>query len=651
MRASHLIIAIVAACLAALPTRADQILGPGRIDNSGTVLLPGGPLLGKWIGGKFSSQPDTLNLPPNDQGSTGDISGMRVGNARLAARVANNAELSVSSSLAAVVVRDGFASSGDGGRATYMYSSTACAISGGDGGSQIPSNFGGCWNIDWASVRSEATIELFGGAIGTTTAQAGLIANPDAQPALQKALDTGRTVRLGPLSYKMGRAAVLKTPGQQVLGRGAALSTLIFFTDFNLSNGAGVLTFSSSVFATTRADAPDFADFRIKGFQPDVNTAQTDAQQLASLVQVSCIDARGGYRASFRRLVLTVCMRGIDLRGDTGQTVIDDLLGSNFVTDIEIDGALDTIRVTKHHNFPTNITANQAALARRTAVAIRSGRMDDLKVSDSMCIAARLCYHQYNGIVRTIAADGYVSPGGFTSAAFSNYNFDIYNQGWQVDNGTVTFVGGYYASDKGGLINAGVVNVVAPSLIAANSNNYFTLNAGMLNISSAPISDNNTNFTFILQNGGQLSFNGNNYGWNPSASANTSKSKIVVNGGTIVATGNTVQSRGPGTQGPDAYFFKIVSDGNHAITGNSVPGWQNFRAPPILGRYGENAWSANGGFPTLAALSAVRAPASTFGQSFIISDAPATKAYGDVASGGSANVGRVTSDGANYRWY
>lgn len=644
-----LIAAAFAAILVVSPTQAEQILVQVRTDNDGSVTQPDALTFGKRQGTTFNSAPDALQI--QGMNSRSDISGTHVGNASISSRVANNTELSAALPAAGVITREGYTAYGDGGRATYAYSSSACAIAGGDGGSQVPSSFGGCWNIDWASVRGEATIELFGGAVGRSRAQAGFITDPDAQPALQKALDTGRPVRLGPVSYKMGRAAVLKTPGQHIFGRGPALSTLVFFTDFDLSNGQGVLTFSPSVFAATRDDAPEFSDFRIKGFQPEVNTALTDIQQLASLVQVSCIDARGGYRASFKRLVLTVCMRGIDLRGDTGQTVIDDLLGSNFVTDIDIDGALDTTRVTKHHNFPTNITPNQAALARRTAVAIHSGRMDDLKVSDSMCVAARLCYYQYNGVVRTIAADGYASPGGFTSAAFSNYNFDIYNQGWQVDNGTVTFVGGYYASDKGGLINAGVVNVVAPSLIAANGDNFFTLNAGILNISNAAISDNNTNFTFILQNGGQLIFNGNNYGWNPSVSANTTKSKIVVEGGTIVATGNMVQSRGQGTQSANAYFLKIVSDGNHAITGNSVPGWQNYRAPPIFGRYGENAWSASGGFPTLTALARARTPASTFGQSFIISDAPATKAYGDVATGGSANVGRVTSDGANYRWY
>ncbi|MCJ2112988.1 glycoside hydrolase family 55 protein [Methylobacterium sp. E-025] len=83
MRVPCLLVAATALSLATVPAGADQILGPGRIDGAGTVLLPGGPALGRWQGGKFFSQPDALNLPSTDQGSTGSVDGFSVGGRKL----------------------------------------------------------------------------------------------------------------------------------------------------------------------------------------------------------------------------------------------------------------------------------------------------------------------------------------------------------------------------------------------------------------------------------------------------------------------------------------------------------------------------------------------------------------------------------------
>ena len=70
-----LIVAALAALSYAAPLRAEQILGPGRIDNSNRVILPGGPTLGRWQGGKYQATPDALTLPQTaDPSSGGDVS-------------------------------------------------------------------------------------------------------------------------------------------------------------------------------------------------------------------------------------------------------------------------------------------------------------------------------------------------------------------------------------------------------------------------------------------------------------------------------------------------------------------------------------------------------------------------------------------------
>lgn len=95
MRVNRFLAAPGALFIAVLPARADQILGPGRIDNSGRVTLPGGPKLGTYQNGKFTSQPDAITTPGavaagsvaiQGSGSTGDVSEMSAAGRTIAAR-------------------------------------------------------------------------------------------------------------------------------------------------------------------------------------------------------------------------------------------------------------------------------------------------------------------------------------------------------------------------------------------------------------------------------------------------------------------------------------------------------------------------------------------------------------------------------------
>ncbi|GJE38545.1 glycoside hydrolase family 55 protein [Methylobacterium persicinum] len=57
----------VAAALTALAfpsasAQADQLLGPGRIDSAGRVILPGGPALGRWQNNLYTATPDNLSV-------------------------------------------------------------------------------------------------------------------------------------------------------------------------------------------------------------------------------------------------------------------------------------------------------------------------------------------------------------------------------------------------------------------------------------------------------------------------------------------------------------------------------------------------------------------------------------------------------------
>lgn len=58
----NLLAVLLASALGIGPARADQILGPGRIDTSNRVVLPGGPTLGTWQGGKYVATPNAMRV-------------------------------------------------------------------------------------------------------------------------------------------------------------------------------------------------------------------------------------------------------------------------------------------------------------------------------------------------------------------------------------------------------------------------------------------------------------------------------------------------------------------------------------------------------------------------------------------------------------
>ncbi len=71
-----LLAAALASVAVVAPAHADKVLGPGRIDNANRVTLPGGPILGTFVDGKYVAQPDAIQV--RGAGSTGDVSTMSV---------------------------------------------------------------------------------------------------------------------------------------------------------------------------------------------------------------------------------------------------------------------------------------------------------------------------------------------------------------------------------------------------------------------------------------------------------------------------------------------------------------------------------------------------------------------------------------------
>lgn len=402
-------------------------------------------------------------------------------------------------------------------------------------------------------------------------ANSGLAGATDATVALQKLLDTGKDLDLGDGYFKVTAPLILKTPGQTIRGRGRDRTCIAWVA--GAFTGTAVFRTDTTIFSGTGQPGPVLRDFRVKGFQPEVNPALSVSAQIAQLQDVSCLDFRDTIAFQLHNMALTAGMRAVDMRGQTGGAVINNLQSNAFVANIDIDGALDTVHVHHLHDFPYDITVNQKELQRLNSTAIKLGRVDDFKCTDSMSIQGNKAVWAFYSGARTLGADGYTSPGGTPTGAFNGFNFDITPLGIDMDGGVLSFSGGYMASVKMVDMTAGFLTFNGFATANINVDQAIVISSGTLNFSDcALIVDNNTDFTFIRQTGGNVILADNFYNW--TGGGNITKAKVWTSGGRLTANGNVVVPFGGGTAGANGLFFRLDGGGPHSVSG-PTPGWAN----------------------------------------------------------------------------
>ncbi len=358
--------------------------------------------------------------------------------------------------------------------------------------------------------------------------------------------------------------------GQYVYGNGIPLDATI-----------------ASIVANTSITLSASTTYALPIGMPLLVSNTTTAAQLATLVQISGVDARNTIQFQIIDMAICACLRAVDMRGNCGQAVINNLHSCAFLADIDIDGSPDSVRIHQHHNFPQNVTANQGALMIQTCVAaINVGRMDDLKISDSMSIQARVGLNFYQGSARTVAADGYTSSGGIPTVSVSNHNFDGTPVAVNMSAGQVSIVGGYVASYQAASVSGGSLGFTGTQFTSTNRNGYVTVTGGSLSIVGSPkFLDVGTNYQSITVTGGTLTFVANRYIWATTA-ANVSVPKISVSGtGRLVSTDCLFDPFGIGTLLPGGYLYQITNAGYHVVDNITAPGWQSSYPTDSTGIY------------------------------------------------------------------
>jgi hypothetical protein len=151
MKTNRFVAAAAALFIAVLPARSDQILGAGRIDNSGNVTLSNGVKIGKSNGTGLDLS--GMSATPTGSGISVFLSDIL---AALRPHAATNAALKTSGTWFSAIRRNGFYAQGDGGVMDYTWSPTNCSAA--DDGAQVqPTGRTGCWVADLPSMlRPEA---------------------------------------------------------------------------------------------------------------------------------------------------------------------------------------------------------------------------------------------------------------------------------------------------------------------------------------------------------------------------------------------------------------------------------------------------------------------------------------------------------------
>lgn len=193
-------------------------------------------------------------------------------------------------------------------------------------------------------------------------------------------------------------------PGARYHIKGSASSLLDVAADFPLT--------VDGVFIAEPVMGPLIESLTLRFIQPD----SADLGDYTHWPPAFYMQGVPGFKISDVRV--WAAWDGVDARLNAGASVIEGLWMSAFGKGIQIDGALDTIRVNNLHFWPFGLTATQVTVFLQDAgpLGMEVGRMDDLKLTNSLFINQRAIRFWPGG-------DGF-GPG----AQLTNCTFDSYAQ-------------------------------------------------------------------------------------------------------------------------------------------------------------------------------------------------------------------------------
>lgn len=372
----------------------------------------------------------------------------------------------------------------------------------------------------------------------------------DDTAAFQAALNTGRTVYAPALGGEchITRALVMKTSGQIFHGDGRARTKIVVGTDFT---GQGVFV------AKTNEPGPIWRDFSIIFIQPDTtNRAKLNQYPPAFML-------RQTPRFEIEHVGCYVASTCIDMRGNAGGATIADMQMSAFQVGIEIDGSLDTVRISDLHWYPFGLTSSQRQLfagLMGCPVGLRVGRMDNIIIRGGLFGGCKGIEFQK-------------TPNGFASGSISDSDFDTYS-GLSLDSGVILVSNCHFAlgtpSAQAITSTGGILSVSASFfLVAADLQQPVIENSGSVDftLSNSTALFGGRDATFYLQKGGIGTLDNNSI----LSDNGASKPLVVFSGGELSLVSNKIISS---TKAVAGIFVRSTTSSRPQLYNNIVGPWK-----------------------------------------------------------------------------
>jgi len=392
----------------------------------------------------------------------------------------------------------------------------------------------------------------------------------DDTAAINKALSSGHTVYLPATTacYFTKAALVMSTRDQLMYGDGRTRSRICVSSTFS----GGVIKFTSG------EPGPQLRDLGIIFTQPD------SASRNSMLKYQPAIYAENTPRFKIQRLRISRAWDGIDMTGNSGGVVIDDLEVSAFDKGIWVDGSMDTVRLNQIHDWSFDLTANQVqAFADPNAVGFYVGRCDDCEIANSVMLSG-------TGM-KFFAGAGGAAP----FALISNTGFDTYN-GVSISDGVIQMSSVYFTLIPTAPVQAinmtgGSLNVSSFWILAGPTSLPMVQVSGnvSLNMANGHIQFADRDATFLSSQSkgeiGHIGLTNNYFETYPNVVHHNPLISISgVPGIRVMALGNQVRDKGTGA----GTFWSVDYDDFHRIVDNSSIGWANKFPTAVNGVYGSN---------------------------------------------------------------
>lgn len=449
------------------------------------------------------------------------------------------------------------------------------------------STFAGTYTSGGTAARGDEPVLITGGtctsgAAGTLIVRAGnahlsTVQLKSATDGMQEALNVGisggvnlrftNATLYAPVSFD-GNAGAEYTA---IVGRGRWASIATVDPGFPMT-ALGVFILKENAVGQT------LKDLKISFTQPDSTDLNSYARYPVAVY------GKNASRTEISGVLIERAWDCFDFRYNAGGSSFTDIWASAFGKGFRFDGSLDTIRIDGLHYWPFSLTANQATLflENDNVLAMDVGRVDDLKVSNSLMISGK-GMNVFTGVITagdpvvTITNTAFDSRARIVQGAgeirfvnsYMTMGGDAAHPSYTHTGGTFTAAGSWFfhvtpnTQPLFSLVADGTTNTFYPTRNAFGvSSSYFVQYGGTGAADVATMISANPSISTDLQ------LIGNRFQFIENISYANAKLSLAGSTNAIV-TGNFVSGKGSGT----GAFLSVASDTNNRVGSNVAAGW------------------------------------------------------------------------------